>query len=296
MNKPVVLVAGIFVGAILFVSGRTLIVNDTLLADRVSADADVLKSAQKVLDHEKVRQSELDQREAYVDKAENKLGLSTPAQVEAAAAKAKEKSKMMSTLITTVMKQQMDMKLATLKARLNLSPDQEKAITDIMAKQEQLAESMASKMMEGSMSKTDLEKAAKDAGANKDELNLDKQLQDILSPDQQTEYAAMQSDEKKNQAETMANMEFTTMQSSLQLSEDQKDPVFNALMALRQNPPKGDFAAQAEAKKAALQPLLTPAQFDTYSKSVDAQTQMVKEMTKGLPDGTTVTTDASVAP
>ncbi len=263
MNKPVVFTAGIFVGAVLFVSGRTLIVNDTPPADRVSADAAVLKSAQEAANREKAFKAELDAREAYVVKAENKLGLATAG---ATAAKADDKSKMMNAIISSVMKSQMDMKLAALKSRLNLTPDQEKAIQDVMDKQAQLAQSMAGKMMDGGMSQDEMKAMKSQAG---DGLDLDKQLQNILTPDQQAEYKNMQADDKKNQAETMANMELSSIQGSLQLSDGQKDKVFNALL---QTGPGGS----AEAKKAALQPLLTPAQFDTYSKFLDSQSAMVK--------------------
>jgi hypothetical protein len=269
MNKPIVFAAGIFVGAALFVSARTLIVNNSPPVERVSADADVLKSAQKVLDRDKALRAELDQREAYVEKAENKLGITSPGGTDTAAAKAKaDKANMMSKLMTSVMKSQMDMKMAALKARLNLSPDQEKAIQAIMDKQAQLAESMAEKVMNGA-SPDEMKKAAHDQGVDKDALNLDKQLQNILSPDQQAEYANMQADDKKNQIETMTNLELSSIQGTVQLSDDQKDKVFTALM---QTGP----GATDDAKKAALQPLLTPAQFDAYSKYLDSRSQMVQ--------------------
>jgi hypothetical protein len=277
MNKPFVLTAGIFIGAALFVSGRTLIVNDSTPTDRVSADAAVLKAAQDATNREKAYKAELDAREAYVTKAENKLGLATSATADAAAPKADDKSNMMTALISGVMKSQMDMKMAALKSRLNLSPDQEKAIQDIMDKQAQLAESMAGKMMDGSMSRDDMKKEMQNQGADGDAVNLDKQLQSILSPDQLAEYQNMQSDDKKNQAETMANLQLSTIQGSLQLSDDQKDKVFGALM---QTGP----GATDDAKKAALQPLLTPQQFDTYSKYLDSQAEMVKSFMSANPD------------
>jgi len=276
MNKPVVFIAGIFVGAALLVSARTLIVNDTPSVDRVSADPAVLKSAQKVLDQDKALKTELDQREAYVEKAENKLGMASSPGADTAAAKAKaDKANVVSNLISNVMKQQMDMKMASLKSRLNLSPDQEKAIQAVLDKQGELAQSMAQKMMDGA-SQDDLKKAAKDQGLD-DSLNLDKQLQGILTPDQLATYGQMQADDKKNQAETMANLQLSSIQSTLQLSDDQKDKVFNAL--LQAGPGSSD-----DAKKAALQPLLTPAQFDAYSKQLDTQAEMVKSFTMGNSD------------
>jgi hypothetical protein len=276
MNKPIVFTAGIFVGAVLFVSGRTLIVNDMPPVERVSADPAVLKAAQDAAAREKAFRDELDQREAYVIKAENKLGLGTPASATAAAPKADDKSKMMNAIIGSVMKSQMDMKMAALKARLNLSPDQEKAIQDILDKQAQLAQSMAGKMMDGA-SEDDMDKTLKDQGIDKDALNLEKQLPSILSPDQLAEYQNMQADDKKSQAEAMTNMELSSIQGPLQLSDDQKDQVFNALQQL--GPGGSD-----EAKKAALQPLLSPAQFDTYSKYLDSQAQMVKSFMPAKPD------------
>ena len=288
MNKPFVFTAGIFVGAALLVSARTLMVNDTPPVERVSADPDVLKSAQKVLDRDKALRAELDQREAYVEKAENKLGITSPAGADAATAKAKaDKANMMSKIMSSVMKSQTEMKLAAMKSRLNLSPDQEKAFQDIMDKQSQLAQSMAQKMMDGA-SEDDMKKAAQDQNVDKDALNLDKQLKNILSPDQQAEYANMQADDKKNQAETAANMELSSIQGTLQLSDDQKDKVFNVLM---QTGPGGT----PEAKKAALQSVLTPQQFETYNKYLDSQAEMIKSFTVTSDSSTDASTPAPAA-
>lgn len=273
MNKPVVYFIGLFVGAALFVSGRTLIVNDAPTVDPVSADPAVLKAAQDAADREKAFKAELDAREAYVVKAENKLGLAATTGDDSAAPKPNGMSKMVGALITNVMKSQMDMKMAAMKSRLNLTPDQEKAIQDVMDKQSQLAQTMAGKMMNGE-SPDDLKKEMQNQGPDGDALNLDKQLQTILTPDQQAEYQNMQADDKKNQAETMANMQLSTIQGSLQLTDDQKDKVFNALL---QTGP----GASPDAQKAALQPLLTPQQFDTYSKYLDNQTQMIQSFTAG---------------
>jgi len=278
MNKPVIFTAGIFVGAALFVSARTLMVNDAPAVERVSADADVLKSAQKVLDRDKELRTELDQREAYLEKAENKLGLAAPAGSDAAATKAKaDKANVMTAVISGVMKQQMDMKMAGLKSRLNLSPDQEKAVQALLDKQAQVAQDLAQKMMDGA-SPDDLKQAAKDQSG--DALNLDKQLQGILTPDQQAEYKNMQADDSKNQAETMANLQLSSIQGTLQLSDDQKDKVFNAL--LKAGPGSSD-----DAKKAALQPILTPEQFDAYSKQLATQAEMVQSFMIEKTDNTT---------
>jgi hypothetical protein len=106
----------------------------------------------------------------------------------------------------------------------------------------------------------------------------------------------MQADDKKNMAETMANTELSSIQNSLQLSETQKDQVFSALLQLQNNPGSGDLEAQAEAKKAALQPLLTPAQFDTYSKYIDSQTQMMKSAIQFTTETSNSSSDASAVP
>ena len=98
----------------------------------------------------------------------------------------------------------------------------------------------------------------------------------------------MQNDDKKSAAETGANMELSQIQSTLQLSEDQKDKVFNVLYGQYAQQagvdgatPSGnptDIEGQMEAKKAALQSVLTPDQFDTYSKFVDSQKKMINAM------------------
>jgi hypothetical protein len=78
------------------------------------------------------------------------------------------------------------------------------------------------------------------------------------------------------------------IQSSLQLSDDQKDKVFTALYGQYAQQagvdgakPSGnpsDIEGQMDAKKAALQSVLTPEQFETYSNYVDSQKKMINAL------------------
>ena len=81
------------------------------------------------------------------------------------------------------------------------------------------------------------------------------------------------------------------VQSSLQLTDDQKNQVFTALYSgyaaqagvdgVKQPYDDLDIDGQMEAKKAAMQAVLTPDQFATYSKFVDSQKQMFKAILGG---------------
>jgi hypothetical protein len=143
---------------------------------------------------------------------------------------------------------------------------------------------MGQKMMAGQLSQDDLKKAVADKKSR--QAAVDQQIQNILTPAQYIDYQNAQNDDKKNQAQMQANAEMMQVQSSLQLADDQKDKVFTALYSgfaqqagvdgVKQPFDDLDIDGQFEAKKTAMQAVLTPEQFATYSKFVDSQKQMYK--------------------
>ncbi len=289
MKKLFIFVAGAIFGAAFYAGGQSMLFKPA--TPYASADTKAIAAAKDVLAHEQERKAALDKREmelkleaANLDVAKNAPAASGSAN---AANGGKNPAAAMADMAKVAMKQQMDMKVTALKSRLKLGDDQVAAIQDIMDKQSQLQADMMDKMFSGKMSKDELQKAMKDQGGTP--ADLDKQMQSILTPDQYASYQTYQNDEKKSAAEAGANAELMQIQSSLQLTDDQKDKVFNAIYQQYSQQMGVDGATastasiddQMEAKKAALQSVLTPEQFDGYSKFVDSQKQMINALTGG---------------
>jgi hypothetical protein len=284
MKKILIFIAGVIFGAAFYAGGQSIF---SKAAPTEQMDPSAIKAAKDILANDKQRTAALDKRELDLQLQAAKLDIAQNAPKPDDGTEAdKSPAAGMSNMVKAVVQQQMEMKMAAMKARLKLTDEQTQAVQDIMDKQSQVAEDLAGKMMSGKMSRDDMQKAMKDGGASPDDLN--NQLQGVLSPDQYTAYQAMQNDDKKSAAETGANMELSQIQSTLQLSEDQKDKVFNVLYGQYAQQagvdgatPSGnptDIEGQMEAKKAALQSVLTPDQFDTYSKFVDSQKKMINAM------------------
>lgn len=271
MKKTLIFIAGFIFGVAFYAGGQSLF-NKSAPTNQ-TADASAIKAAKEVLANEKARTAALDKREldlklkaANLDMAQN-----APKPDDAADTANPPAAAGMSKMIKAVVQQQMDMKMAALKSRLKLTDDQAQAIQDLMDKQSQAAQDMADKMMSGKMSRDDMQKAMKDGGGGMSPDDMNQQMQGILSPDQYTAYQGMQNDDKKTAAETQANVEMSQIQSSLQLTDDQKDKVFTALYGQYAQQagvdgakPSGnptDIEGQMDAKKAALQSVLTSDQF-----------------------------------
>ncbi len=287
MKKTLIFIAG-FIFGVAFYAGSQSFFTHSAPVDQ-TADAAAIKAAKDVLANEKARTAALDKRELDLKlKAANlDIAQSAPKPDDAADTANPSPAAGMSKMVKAVVQQQMEMKMAALKSRLKLTDDQAQAIQDLMDKQSQVAQDMADKMMSGKMSRDEMQKAMKSGGGmSPDDMN--QQMQSILSPDQYTAYQAMQNDDKKTAAETQANVELSQIQSSLQLTDDQKDKVFTALYGQYAQQagvdgakPSGDstdIEGQMEAKKAALQSVLTPEQFETYSSFVDSQKKMINAL------------------
>jgi len=288
MKKPFIFIAGLIFGAAFYAGGQSLF-NKPAPAEQ-SIDASAIKAAKDVLAHEKERTAALDKRELDLKLQAAKLSIDQNAPGPDNAAAAKSPAAAMGKMAKAAIQQQTDMKMAALKSRLNLTDDQAQALQDIMDKQSQKAADLMDKMFSGKMSKDELQKAMKDGGGMGGlGGDMDTQMKNILSPDQYTAYQGYQNDEKKNAAEAQANMELMQIQTSLQLTEDQKDKVFGTIYQLAAQQAGVDGAKSSgagidelmEAKKTAMQAVLTPEQFDTYSKFVDSQKKMITTMTGG---------------
>jgi hypothetical protein len=188
-------------------------------------------------------------------------------------------SEAMSGMMKSVLEQQTDAKLAGMKAKLNLTPEQEKAIREIMAQQMSRGVEMAQKMFKGELSKEEMEKMGKEPMKSEEE-----QIKALLTPEQIAGYDDYEKEEKVRMARLVANSELMQMQTTLQLTEEQQDKVFAVLaeQAQSQFDPKStgtngfDFRHQAETKAEALRGMLTPEQFERYRKFQEQQIKMIE--------------------
>jgi len=199
-------------------------------------------------------------------------------------------SKAMGEMVKTMAEQQIESKLSGLKAKLNLSPEQEQAIREIMTRQTKLGTDIAQKVLSGEMSQEELAKMAKDRP------NQETQIKDVLTPEQLVAYDEFQKEEQARMARLAANSELMQMQSQLQLTEEQQDKVFAVLadQALTQygggeSDPAAtlNFRGQFDRRAEALKDVLTPEQFERYQKFQDQQLKLIESfMPKGASNMT----------
>lgn len=194
----------------------------------------------------------------------------------------------MQAMVKGVLEQQLMGRLERMKQRLNLSPEQEQAIRDILMKQVQQGTEAAQKLFSGKLNSEELMKL-KDSNPNP---NPEEAIKALLTPEQQTAYADYQQEEAVSNARLAANAELLQMQSSLGLSQEQQDKAFNALYdytvaqlagkSTTPTPKDLDPVAliewQFEQKAKALESVLTPAQLESYRKLQESQAKMIKGM------------------
>ena len=281
MKKALTIIAAMILGAA-FYAGAQSFFNKGAPTDQ-SADTAAIKAARDILAHERERTAALDKREmdlkiktANLEAAQNAPtananngGLFSNRTVMAAGMQ----------MAKAMQQQKMETKMAGLKLRLHLTDDQVQAIQDLMDKQIQFQQDLTEKMVAGNMSPADMGKAAAAAGPPP---NWESQMQGILTPDQSTAFQAYQDDEKKAAFETQANSELSQIQSTLQLSDDQKDKVFTVLYQQKAQPASGSYDDRQAATKAAMQAVLTPEQFDAYGKYMDSQKKRMDSMVQML--------------
>lgn len=190
--------------------------------------------------------------------------------------------------MSSAIKMLFQQKLIAMKTRLKLSPEQESQIDAILKEEAGFVEKTTS-----GDHKMDV----------KNPPNFDKQIMAVLTPEQTGEFQKMQTEEKNTAAESMATLQMNQVASSLNLSEDQKDQVFAALVQSQQthmdpvamakkkqemiaNGMKAEPAdVYIELKREALSKVLTPAQMEIYNKQLDAERDMMRAVMQNLPAG-----------
>lgn len=175
-----------------------------------------------------------------------------------------------------------DERLAALKSRLKLTPDQETEVRALLEASPDMdrgaglldAVKMAVDGSSGVISATGATGATV-GGSEATGESFDRQLQALLSPEQQGDFVAFQQEQHENRVEIATNREMTRLQQQLTLTPEQKDQAFQALgnIARAEADQPGnrfDPAAIEAAKQArlnALRPILTPEQLKAYEIS-----------------------------
>ena len=200
-----------------------------------------------------------------------------------AAGKNENESSPMSAAMTNIMMSTLEKqylgRLPRLKAKLDLTPEQEPAVRAILqAQMDQVAEN-AQKMLLGKATMTDMIKR------QMGNPSMDDQIKAVLSPEQVTAYKEYQQEDLANQARTVATSEVLNMQGTLGLTQEQEDQMYAALYQLSVDqlsfkdvaPAGGDKNSTAqwmtERKVKALENILTAEQLENYRQYTEKQTK-----------------------
>lgn len=191
-------------------------------------------------------------------------------------------------MVKAQMDQQLEAKMSRMKSRLNLIPDQESQIRDVLSQVNEKTIAVSQAFMGGHAKPEDLKDAAADSAA------APKTIESVLTPEQLTEYAALQKEELQGSARLMANAEMLQMQNTLGLTQEQQDKVFGVLYQQtldttsgNANPVSdafsgGDPNSIAEFQKAidkkveGLKGILTPEQLKTYRETQEQQMKLIQ--------------------
>lgn len=175
-------------------------------------------------------------------------------------------------------------RLSRMQEQLNLSPAQAQAIEGILLRRAQGIGEAAKGVFSGKMD------AEKIAAIRQEQGDTESQVLALLSPEQQTAYAAFQEQERTNSARLSANSELVRMEHALALTEDQQDKVFGvlyeqALLNSKAESTSPQPASPAEAEQSALdrklkalESILTPAQMQSYREEQQAQVNYMKSI------------------
>ena len=185
----------------------------------------------------------------------------------------------------TAMTQQVQGRLSRLDASLHLRPDQMLAASNILMRQADLMSVGMQQTFSGKYDQDEIKRLAKASG------DPDTQIKALLTPDQATNYPAYQQAEAAHNASLSANMDLLQLETSLGLTSDQLDPVYAALYSVSFNQITGNAKPPAnlhgitdvmqwtlDQKVAALEPVLTPSQLETYRQQQAEQAKLMKDI------------------
>jgi len=188
------------------------------------------------------------------------------------------------------MEQQVQGHLARITASLHLTPEQTLSVSNILMRQAGLMSAGMQQAFSGKFDKDEITRLGKEAG------NPDTQIKALLTPDQLAAYPAYQQEEAAHNASLAANSELVGLQTTLGLTSEQLDPVYAALYDVSLNQVTGKAKPPAslamadvpqwtsDQKIAALEPILTPAQLETYRQQQATQAKLAKDVMNKMMD------------
>ena len=125
-------------------------------------------------------------------------------------------------------KLKLDERISVLRARLGLNDKQAEAIRDLLEKNPGSPQSMIMQAMSGGkVDEAGMLLAMLRPGEKTAELTG--KISELLTPEQQQAYTAFRQEQRTNEVEVKANKELARLQSSLTLSQEQKDKAFSLL-------------------------------------------------------------------
>lgn len=182
-------------------------------------------------------------------------------------------------------------KITLLKSRLNLTPEQETAAESALQKARDIRRQGRENFRPGQT--PDFAEMQKMMRA---EANAREEINTLLTPEQQQEYATVVQEERAERAGEQSNRQLSEWQQYLQMSEDQKDAVFNILsQQAMQNDPEYQSEASnfdevrerietaQEALRAELALVLDENQMATYNELNTARRETFQGMDGGRP-------------
>jgi len=183
------------------------------------------------------------------------------------------------------MEQQVQGHLARITASLHLTPEQTQSVSNILMKQADAMSAGMQQAFSGKFDKDEITRLGKEAG------DPDKQIKALLTPDQLAAYPAYQQEEAAHTASLAANSELVGLQTTLGLTSEQLDPAYAALYDVSFNqitgkakPPTnvtgmtGVTQWTLDQKTAALEPILTSAQLETYRQQQATQAKLANDI------------------
>ncbi len=313
-TKPVLFLAGVLLGIAIMGALQVLTKPGTPAstadpAAKLHDDLDAAEQRNKKLESEKAA---LVAEVLNLKSAPPKAASAEPAQPKTAAASPfaalfggggsdTNRTAAMSQMMKAAMQQQVDMRVSALKLRLGLTPEQEQSVRALFDKQFGMGAEVASKMFQGKLPKEEMKKMSVNP------VDVEGEMKNLLTPEQYAEYEQYQNEERHNQAEMMANVQLGQLQGMLQLSEDQKDKVFDIIYqqggqqfdpALHKQTNAANWqevwGQQKEKKKESLRSVLTPEQMQIYEQHLESQRQMIKAFLPGADADSTGEADATV--
>ena len=128
-------------------------------------------------------------------------------------------------------KLKLDERVSVLRARLGLNDQQAAAIRELLEKNPSGPQAMMMQAMSGEkVDEAGMMLAMLRPGEKATELTG--KITELLTPEQQQAYTAFRHEQRTNEVEVKANKELARLQSSLTLSQEQKDKAFGVLSGL----------------------------------------------------------------